>query len=56
MIMSIMTYLFCRLGRSHMGYGSSRTSLSAQDGLYGSRQGMSYGGGIQNSFLITTNI
>nr|XP_019705539.1 nucleolin isoform X2 [Elaeis guineensis] len=38
-----------RLGRSHMGYGSSRTSLSSQDGLYGSRQGMSYGGGSVSS-------
>lgn len=36
-----------RLGRSGMGYGSSRTSLSSQDshGLYSSRQGMGYGGG-----------
>ncbi|XP_072986874.1 uncharacterized protein [Typha latifolia] len=33
-----------RLGRSHMGYGS-RTSLSSQDALYGSRQGMNYAGG-----------
>ena len=36
-----------RLGRSNLGYGSSRTSLSSQDshGLYSSRQGMTYGGG-----------
>ncbi|KAJ9558687.1 hypothetical protein OSB04_013301 [Centaurea solstitialis] len=36
-----------RLGRSNMGYGSSRSSMSAQDshGLYSSRQGMTYGGG-----------
>ncbi|XP_057496454.1 heterogeneous nuclear ribonucleoprotein Q-like [Actinidia eriantha] len=36
-----------RLGRSNLGYGSSRTSLSSQDshGLYSSRQGMAYGGG-----------
>ncbi|GMP62165.1 hypothetical protein CsSME_00024365 [Camellia sinensis var. sinensis] len=36
-----------RLGRSSLGYGSSRTSLSSQDshGLYSSRQGMGYGGG-----------
>ncbi|XP_021910910.1 uncharacterized protein LOC110824690 [Carica papaya] len=36
-----------RLGRSSLGYGSSRSSMSSQDthGLYGSRQGMGYGGG-----------
>ncbi|WOL07622.1 nucleolin [Canna indica] len=37
-----------RLGRSHVGYNgstSSRTSFSSHDSLYGSRQGMSYGGG-----------
>ncbi|XP_020262932.1 heterogeneous nuclear ribonucleoprotein R [Asparagus officinalis] len=34
-----------RFGPSHMGYGSGRSSLSAQDGLYSSRQGMSYGRG-----------
>ncbi|XVE74142.1 hypothetical protein DITRI_Ditri11bG0175200 [Diplodiscus trichospermus] len=37
-----------RLGRSSLGYGGSRSSMSSsQDshGLYGSRQGMSYGGG-----------
>ncbi|KAL6964931.1 hypothetical protein U1Q18_035986 [Sarracenia purpurea var. burkii] len=36
-----------RLGRSNLGYGSSRTSLSSQEshGLYSSRQGMGYGGG-----------
>ncbi|KAF9624862.1 hypothetical protein IFM89_015416 [Coptis chinensis] len=35
-----------RLGRSQIGYAGSRSSLSAQDshGVYGSRQGMSYGG------------
>ncbi|KAL8141385.1 hypothetical protein V2J09_007406 [Rumex salicifolius] len=34
-----------RLGRPSVAYGDSRTSLSSQDthGLYGSRQGMSYG-------------
>ncbi|KAJ6808184.1 uncharacterized protein M6B38_403840 [Iris pallida] len=37
-----------RIGRSHMGYGSSRT-LSSQDGMYSSRQGMSYGGGSMGS-------
>ncbi|XP_024983343.1 heterogeneous nuclear ribonucleoprotein Q isoform X1 [Cynara cardunculus var. scolymus] len=36
-----------RLGRSNIGYGSSRSSMSAQDshGLYSSRQGLAYGGG-----------
>ncbi|XP_022770149.1 nucleolin-like [Durio zibethinus] len=37
-----------RLGRSSLGYGGSRSSMSSsQDshGLYGSRQGMGYGGG-----------
>ncbi|KAI4354652.1 hypothetical protein L6164_003501 [Bauhinia variegata] len=36
-----------RLGRSSMGYGTSRSSMSNQEshGMYGSRQGMSYGGG-----------
>ncbi|KAK7295256.1 hypothetical protein RJT34_18162 [Clitoria ternatea] len=36
-----------RLGRSSLGYGGSRSSISNQDlhGTYGSRQGMSYGGG-----------
>ncbi|XP_057510193.1 uncharacterized protein LOC130792670 isoform X1 [Actinidia eriantha] len=40
-----------RLGRSNLGYGSSRTSLSSQDshGLYSSRQGMTYGGGSYGS-------
>ncbi|CAN6566606.1 unnamed protein product [Malus baccata var. baccata] len=33
-----------RLGRSNMGYGSSRTSQDSH-GLYSSRQGMGYGGG-----------
>ncbi|KAK8565962.1 hypothetical protein V6N13_021034 [Hibiscus sabdariffa] len=36
-----------RLGRSNQGYGASRSSMSGQDShsLYGSRQGMGYGGG-----------
>ncbi|KAF5744259.1 putative RNA binding protein [Tripterygium wilfordii] len=36
-----------RLGRSNMGYGSSRGSMSSQGshGVYSSRQGMGYGGG-----------
>ncbi|KAM7472017.1 hypothetical protein LguiA_010200 [Lonicera macranthoides] len=36
-----------RLGRSNIGYVSSRSSMSSQDshGLYSSRQGMSYNGG-----------
>ncbi|KAK7340435.1 hypothetical protein VNO77_21137 [Canavalia gladiata] len=36
-----------RLGRSSLGYNSSRSSISNQDlhGTYGSRQGMSYSGG-----------
>ncbi|PIN18731.1 Heterogeneous nuclear ribonucleoprotein R (RRM superfamily) [Handroanthus impetiginosus] len=36
-----------RLGRSNLGYGASRSSLSSHDthGLYSSRQGMGYGGG-----------
>ncbi|RZC69265.1 hypothetical protein C5167_032340 [Papaver somniferum] len=36
-----------RLGRSHLGYGASRSSLSAQDshGIYGSRQSLGYSGG-----------
>ncbi|GAV71505.1 RRM_1 domain-containing protein [Cephalotus follicularis] len=35
-----------RLGRSNMGYGSSRSTMSGQDshGLYSNRQGMGYGG------------
>lgn len=33
-----------RLGRSNLGYGSSRTSQDSH-GLYSSRQGMGYGGG-----------
>ncbi|KAJ6955103.1 hypothetical protein NC652_006520 [Populus alba x Populus x berolinensis] len=35
-----------RLGRSAAGYGGSRSSISSQDshGMYGSRQGMGYGG------------
>ena len=39
---------FDRLGRSSLGYGGSRSSMSSQDshGLYGSRQGMGYGGGV----------
>ncbi|KAF7826477.1 nucleolin-like isoform X1 [Senna tora] len=36
-----------RLGRSSVGYGGSRSSLSSHDshGMYSSRQGMSYSGG-----------
>ncbi|KAK2995202.1 hypothetical protein RJ640_000507 [Escallonia rubra] len=36
-----------RVGRSNVGYSSSRSSMSGQDshGLYSSRQGMGYGGG-----------
>lgn len=36
-----------RMGRSNLGYGGSRSSISSQDshGLYSSRQGMGYGGG-----------
>ncbi|KAJ4957529.1 hypothetical protein NE237_024640 [Protea cynaroides] len=36
-----------RLGRSHLGYASSRSSLSGQEshGLYGTRQSVGYGGG-----------
>ncbi|KAJ4847633.1 hypothetical protein Tsubulata_002743 [Turnera subulata] len=35
-----------RMGRSNIGYGGSRNSVSSQDshGLYSSRQGMGYGG------------
>lgn len=35
-----------RIGRSNVGYGGSRSSISSQDshGLYSSRQGMGYGG------------
>ncbi|KAB5526857.1 hypothetical protein DKX38_020704 [Salix brachista] len=35
-----------RLGRSAVGYGGSRSSISSQDshGMYSSRQGMGYGG------------
>nr|GEX94262.1 dehydration-responsive element-binding protein 1D-like [Tanacetum cinerariifolium] len=37
-----------KLGRSNIGYGSSRSSMSDQDshGLYSSRQGMAYSGAI----------
>ncbi|XP_051122177.1 uncharacterized protein LOC127245384 [Andrographis paniculata] len=40
-----------RLGRSNLGYGGSRSSLSSQDshGLYSSRQGMGYSGGSYSS-------
>ncbi|XP_006338907.1 nucleolin-like isoform X1 [Solanum tuberosum] len=36
-----------RLGRSNLGYGGNRSSISRQDshGIYSSRQGMGYGGG-----------
>ncbi|XP_010327665.1 heterogeneous nuclear ribonucleoprotein Q-like isoform X2 [Solanum lycopersicum] len=36
-----------RLGRSNLGYGGNRSSISRQDshGIYSSRQGMDYGGG-----------
>ncbi|GAB4844266.1 hypothetical protein Ancab_037630 [Ancistrocladus abbreviatus] len=36
-----------RVGRSNLGYGGSRNSMSSQDahGLYSTRQGMGYGGG-----------
>lgn len=33
------------MGRSSLGYGSSRTSQDSH-GLYSSRQGMGYGGGV----------
>lgn len=42
-----ISYIFlCRLGRSSIGYGSGRSSMSSQDshGLYGSRGSMGYGG------------
>ncbi|KAK9273106.1 hypothetical protein L1049_017913 [Liquidambar formosana] len=40
-----------RLGRSNIGYGGSRSSISGQDshGLYSSRQGMGYGGSFGSS-------
>ncbi|XP_042059853.1 uncharacterized protein LOC121804398 isoform X1 [Salvia splendens] len=40
-------YSDSRLGRSDMGYGGSRSSMSSQEshGLYSSRQGMGYSGG-----------
>ncbi|XP_058086906.1 heterogeneous nuclear ribonucleoprotein Q isoform X2 [Magnolia sinica] len=40
-----------RLGRSHLGYGSGRSSLSSQEphSLYGSRHGMGYGGSVSSS-------
>ncbi|KAL5989548.1 hypothetical protein ACLOJK_010440 [Asimina triloba] len=40
-----------RLGRSHLGYSSGRTSLSSQDShaIYGSRHGMGYGGSVSSS-------
>ncbi|XP_006338911.1 nucleolin-like isoform X1 [Solanum tuberosum] len=40
-------YADSRLGRSNLGYGGSRGSLSGQDshGMYSSRQDMGYGGG-----------
>ena len=39
--------LIGRIGRSSLGYSGSRSSISNQElhGTYGSRQGMSYGGG-----------
>lgn len=45
---SYLLSYFDRFGRSSLGYGASRTSMSSQDshGLYGSRQGMGYGGGV----------
>lgn len=45
---SVQTLIIGRLGRSSMGYGSRRSSVSSQDshGLYSSRQGMGYGGGM----------
>ena len=38
--------LVSRLGRSNLGYGSSRNTMSSQDshGMYGERHGMAYGG------------
>ncbi|KAK1304411.1 hypothetical protein QJS10_CPB11g00231 [Acorus calamus] len=40
-----------RLGRSHLGYSGSRSALSGEEprGMYGSRQGMGYGGGSLSS-------
>lgn len=37
-----------RVGRSNLSYGGSRSSMSSQDshGLYSSRQGMGYSGGM----------
>ncbi|RWW04649.1 hypothetical protein GW17_00032113 [Ensete ventricosum] len=48
-------FLLSRFSRSHVGYSSSRTSLSGHDSLYGSRQGM-YGGGMQFFSTIQLNI
>ena len=44
--------VFGRLGRSDMGYEGSRSSMSSQDshGLYSSRQGMGYSGGMLSHF------
>lgn len=46
--------MIARLGRSNIGNGGSRGSISSQDshGLYGSRQGMGYGG----VFLVTDKL
>lgn len=46
------------MGRSNLGYGGSRSSISSQDshGLYSSRQGMSYGGGMFSRSLDVDHI
>ncbi|RRT77396.1 hypothetical protein B296_00028691 [Ensete ventricosum] len=51
----LIRFLLSRFSRSHVGYSSSRTSLSGHDSLYGSRQGM-YGGGMQFFSTIQLNI
>lgn len=45
---SSFSIIVVRIGRSNLGYGGSRSSISSQDshGLYSSRQGMGYGGGM----------
>lgn len=61
-VVNILCIVIGRLGRSSVGYGGSRSSISSQDshGMYSSRQGMTYSGSggwlISNNFMFNITI
>lgn len=59
MSLFLTSHVYFRIPRSSLGYGSSRSAMPSHDsrGPYSSsRQGMEYGGGLIENFLLWFNI